>query len=733
MKRRHFLQASGGFLTALGLSNGIIQRQGMQYGKVLAQNTSRKLALLVGINGYPGADKLDGCVNDVQLQRELLIHRFGFNPKDILLVTDETPEKPTRENILRAFEEHLINQAQAGDVAVFHYSGHGSKVRAADANSTFVPLDSQWKSGLRADQMTVDDIMGHTLYLLMSAIKTEYVTAVLDSCYSGGGTRGNTKIRSIERDIQTNNILPSPKELDYQDYWLNKLNFSREAFKQGYEEKVARGMVLASAGESELAADGTSVGYPAGAFTYALTQYLWQATGDDPLHKVMRGVGLGTTRISSTGQNPLYEVHTEEDKEEPILYLDAKTPSGEGVITEVRQTLVPPSEVVLWLGGFNPQSLNGASKDAIFRVVDPKGKEKGEVILRERDGLVAIAVPNPENPVTDPAVGDFIQEKAIAIPEDFALYIALDGSLQDVAAEFEDFDDRIELVSLGAEQPVDYILGTFTDEIAIRLSQSTAAKDYSELKATPQVGSLGIFNAAAEIVPESFGEVGEELDVFKKRLIPKLRSFLGKKLINTLFGVQEIGGGDRLKVSATLDIFLQEGEAAISSRDGITRGAEFVDMEGAVPLLPVETDTQITITNEESESLYIGFLVFDQVGHLVTIFPDVVTNSAESSALVAAGDSFMLNSRLQRVERTGDSIPISEPLGTTELLILASKEPIHRPLKALQQLMSATRSRSAFDEIGDFVTKTRGYANSANFSIPTAVIGSTSITFKAIK
>ncbi|AFY40356.1 peptidase C14 caspase catalytic subunit p20 [[Leptolyngbya] sp. PCC 7376] len=278
----------------------------MQYGRVLTQSTSRKLALLIGINGYPGADKLDGCVNDVQLQQELLIHRFGFNPKDILTVTDETINKPTRENILRAFEEHLIKQAKPGDVVVYHYSGHGSKVRAEDENSTFVPLDSQWKSGRSAKEITVDDIMGHTLYLLMSAIQTEHFTAVLDSCYSGGGTRGNTKIRSIERDLEEMNVSPSPKELAYQDYWLNKLGMSREEFKRGYEETVAKGMVLASAQEYELAADGTNVGYPAGAFTYALTQYLWQATGRDPLFTVMRGVGLGTNRISSTKQHPLY-------------------------------------------------------------------------------------------------------------------------------------------------------------------------------------------------------------------------------------------------------------------------------------------------------------------------------------------------------------------------------------------------------------------------------------------
>ncbi|WP_223210404.1 caspase family protein, partial [Microcystis aeruginosa] len=42
-----------------------------------------------------------------------------------MLLTDK---EATRENILQAFEEHLIQWAQPGDVVVFHFSGHGSQV-----------------------------------------------------------------------------------------------------------------------------------------------------------------------------------------------------------------------------------------------------------------------------------------------------------------------------------------------------------------------------------------------------------------------------------------------------------------------------------------------------------------------------------------------------------------------------------------------------------------------------
>jgi hypothetical protein len=191
MKRRHFLQFAGSTLATIGISHLNIVRQGDRYAQVLAQNTPRKLALLVGVNKYPENERfsnLRGCVTDVDLQEELLIHRFGFNKNDILRLTTDEPanKQPTRSNILTAFEEHLIKQAKPGDVVVFHFSGHGSqlidpnpvlfcpnKQFNANSNSTIVIAD-QAQKGL------APDIMGRTLFLLMSALPTENVSFVLD-------------------------------------------------------------------------------------------------------------------------------------------------------------------------------------------------------------------------------------------------------------------------------------------------------------------------------------------------------------------------------------------------------------------------------------------------------------------------------------------------------------------------------------------------------------------------
>lgn len=252
IKRRQFLQFTGSTLATIGLSQLDLFKQGDRYGKVLAQSTPRKLALLVGINSYPQTKRfsnLEGCLNDVELQRQLLIHRFGFNPSDIKELKDA---EATREGILTAFNEHLIKQAKPGDVVVFHFSGHGSrvadpyKISPDGLNSTFVPSDDN----PLAEKGIVNDIMGRNLFLLMSALKqkTEKVTVVLDSCHSGGGTRVNVVTRAIPGG---SNFTASPAELEYQQQLIKELNLD----PKDVGKAVATGVVLAASKPEQSAVD----------------------------------------------------------------------------------------------------------------------------------------------------------------------------------------------------------------------------------------------------------------------------------------------------------------------------------------------------------------------------------------------------------------------------------------------------------------------------------------------
>ncbi|MGB7444535.1 MAG: caspase family protein, partial [Coleofasciculaceae cyanobacterium] len=374
LKRRQFLQFAASTLATLGISQLDIQRQGLRYGKSLAQSTSRKLALLVGINGYADAP-LQGCINDVYLQRELLIHRFGFNPKDILLVTDEADIKPTRAGIVQAFEEHLIKQAKPGDVVVYHFSGHGSQVYDPDSgfadqlNSTFVPID---RVVSQAERTMVSDIMGETLFLWMSALATDNVSVVLDSCHSGGGKRGNLTIRAMNGGTE---VEPSPLEREYQQQLRSQLGLSAEQVKKLRQADIAKGVVIASAAREQLAADTPFDGFHAGAFTYALTQYLWQATGNEGVSSVIANVSRSTTRISSTRQIPELEAKRGTGNESKLTYfLDQQTPPAEAVISKVEGDTVE-----FWLGGIEPQAMAAFNKSAVFLLLDEQGQNLGVV------------------------------------------------------------------------------------------------------------------------------------------------------------------------------------------------------------------------------------------------------------------------------------------------------------------------------------------------------------------
>lgn len=75
--------------------------------------------MLVDINDYgQGNSVLKGCVSDVERQQELLVYRFGFKASDVVTLSDQ---QATRENLETAFNEHLIAQAQPGELVIFHF------------------------------------------------------------------------------------------------------------------------------------------------------------------------------------------------------------------------------------------------------------------------------------------------------------------------------------------------------------------------------------------------------------------------------------------------------------------------------------------------------------------------------------------------------------------------------------------------------------------------------------
>ncbi|MGK7925791.1 MAG: caspase domain-containing protein [Spirulina sp.] len=378
LNRRRFLLFASSALAAIGFNAFTSQQHAAPHARVLARSTPRKLALLVGINAYH-SQALDGCLNDIDLQRTLLIHRFGFNPRDIQVVADAAA---TRAGILTAFEEHLIKQAKPGDVVMYHYSGHGSRIfdphpivvepDGEGLNGTFVPVDSDLPPGYPEVGGTVQDIMGHTLFLLMSALRTENVTVVLDSCFSGGAIRQG-KVRSRHGG---KNILVSNNEHDYQQHWLSRLQMSPEAFVRGYRAGVAKGVVLAATAPNQLARELNINGFYSGLFSYLLTYYLWQENSHfaDIFPKILAEIP------QKFKQTPNYEVAVgSRDRRQSPYFIETPNSPARAVVIKVQGNTAE-----LWLGGVDLREVEAGT---VFAGVNGRGR----VTVLSRDGLVAEA------------------------------------------------------------------------------------------------------------------------------------------------------------------------------------------------------------------------------------------------------------------------------------------------------------------------------------------------------
>jgi len=670
IKRRQFLQFAGSTLATWGWGQLDLQKAGNQYARVLAQGTPRKLALLVGINKYPDAP-LQGCVTDVNLQQQLLIHRFGFNPKDILILTDE---QATRQGILNAFEEHLIKQAKPSDVVVYHFSGHGSQVRDPDCdfpdclNSTFVPIDSTLPGGYPSQGGVVQDIMGRTLFLLMAALQTESVTVVLDSCHSGGGTRGNFRVRARSGGSQ---LQSGDAEQVYQGQWLQKLNLSPEEFKRRRRLGVAKGVVIASTKRDQLAADAPFNDFFAGAFTYLMTQYLWQQPSSQSFASTIPNIARSTTRLSFTSQEPLAEYQPGSDyAKRPVYFISEQTPPAEAVITKVEG-----NQAQLWLGGLDPKSLEAFEAGAILSVVDSQGREQGQVQLESRQGLVGQAkLLNAVQP------GALLQERVRGIPSNLNLKIGLDASLGNEASLAKQALAAIpRMAALPLQQQeVQYILGRMTPAYRQQLSSTSGT--------LPGVGSLGLFSPAQELIPNSFGLAGETVPDAIKRLRPKLQSLLAAHLVKTALNTNS----SRLNVVAAMQ---PEGAGAIIAssftiRGSLGKGTQANRPRPVVPSssekLPLGTAVQLQVTNYESSQLYLSVLVIDPTGEISVVFPNQWA-AADEVTLVGADQTL----KIPDPSKDNFRLVTQEPKGVAEVLILASRTPLRKALQTLRSLVAS--------------------------------------------
>ena len=703
IKRRQFIQFAGSALATMGISQLDIMRQGERYAKALAQDTPRKLALLVGINDYKNnIPPLGGCVTDVLLQQKLLINRFGFNPKDIVTLTDA---QATRQGILQAFNEHLIKQAKPGDVVVFHFSGHGSRVKDEDKdmpdglNGTIVPVDSS----LPPNGGVVQDIMGHTLFLLMYALQTENVTVVLDSCHSGGTKRGNFAVRSRDGG---SDFLPSKAEYDEQERLLKETKLSQAEFLNKRRQNVAKGIVITAAKRDQFAVDGQFSDFSAGAFTYALTQYLWQLNRNESSARTFAGVRRNAEILAfNTGGYQEAEIERNiKNPNSPLYFLPPRPIPAEAVVTGVNG-----NQVNLWLGGIESQSIEGFNKSAILTVVDEKGEPRGQVQIESRQGLSAKAkLLNTTRAQTPLATGTLLQERIRTIPKNITLKIGLDDSSLDSSTITQAKLALQAIPSIEAlplrQKEVQYIFGRMTQGKYQELQKQ-------KIVDLPPVGSFALFTPTLDaIIVNSFGDAGETVNAAVKRLQPKLTSFWAARMVKHL-----LGNKNTSKIGISVSMIIAETQEPLA-KTFTPRGAKLNNETGnepaptkpvnisdsGIPKLPLDTRIAFQLHNQESVPLYVGILGINSAGDMGVLFPYDLTEEPILAASIDAGAKVLIPTTEH--QRSGTRIRIGEPLGFSEILIIASPTPLRDLLDKLQAIADAqgqTGKRSFIAATGD--------------------------------
>lgn len=169
-------------------------------------NAAEKHALIIALGTYLPETKW-GKINsekDVEIIKDALLSA-GFKESNIHIYTDGL----TKEGILAALDKDLINNSHVkfGDVAYFHFSGHGQQVYDDNGDEldgldeAIVPIDAPRKStyisssGNRekynGKKHLRDDLLRTKLDALRGKLGQQgNLLVTIDACHSGTATRG---------------------------------------------------------------------------------------------------------------------------------------------------------------------------------------------------------------------------------------------------------------------------------------------------------------------------------------------------------------------------------------------------------------------------------------------------------------------------------------------------------------------------------------------------------------
>lgn len=727
VNRRSFIQQAGAIALGLGLSelpfnlaSSKRHTQFQDYAQALAATEGRKLALLIGIDNYlestlpvgqAESAKLAGATTDVALQKELLIHRFGFAPADIVCLTNQ---QATREGIYDAFVSHLLRQADAGDTVLFHFSGYGSRVQIKSLSQNTAQNTDQSTTQSRISQQTLrslvpydglipietrpalNDILEIELKALLKQLKTKNITTVIDAGFvdivlplSGG-------LRSRARSEVITGQLPAPFEL---------LTSQRPA----KDTDTFPGTLLRGADISDVVLERQWNDFNAGAFTYVLTQHLWNAPSPANTKRSMARVQETLLRWGGSNQQPVIKGSRDRTKNHPIYGTSLIEASrGEGIITALSED---GRSVELWLGGLPPRVLEYLEEPAVMSCNGRRLK------VRSHSGLTAKAklVNDPSNNGAPLQVGQPVLESIRALPKTPNLVVALDSRLERI----ERVDATSALSSLtfvtstsDTGLPADCLLAKPIDTAPSTLNASLKPIRFAQAKPTPvettpveeipadEIGKVGygLFSLTRSLIPGTLSLQEEAIKPAIQRLSAKLRALVALKMLR----LSENRTASQLPVRVTLEqVDEKEAKTLISRQTFKEEQKGKKETEGFIPEIPVGSRVRYYLFNDSDQPLYYTLINVDPRERLSAFCPTEADASEPTNTEVNTGEQGIPAISAASIA-PGSSVAIPSvdldwavemPTGPVETYIVCTTRPLNNTFKLLSADINTTGQR----------------------------------------
>lgn len=357
-----------------------------------------KRALLIGISKYErplkngaawqnltlagkGGPAHSAPKNDLELLASVLVREFAFDPDDIKIVSDEPVSfagrvvpavVPTHKVMVEAFRSFLVARTRPGDVAYFHFSGHGQQVPDDDPeeeldgyDETLVPADyvsqSDGSNNIRDDELNV-------LLAELGRKSPANVTVTIDSCSSGTATRGDY---DSFRGGPWRGAPVARERVRGED---ESFDDSAAGLAKGGRPALRNYVFLSAAAPRQRAQQGVFEGTYYGVFTY----YLAKAMGDAGRRPASTYRELFDRVLNQVSSGRSQQPQMEGDQLDNVVLRDGAVPAGSYVRVKVngpQGTSFRASDYKIVLDAGSLQGMTAGSK---FELYPASVKSRGE-------------------------------------------------------------------------------------------------------------------------------------------------------------------------------------------------------------------------------------------------------------------------------------------------------------------------------------------------------------------